>query len=206
MDVSQLGLLAALAILVAVHLVVVRRAPVGEPPEPCFWLSKGAASACFVALGVISHAAAPMLAALVLAFAGDLLLVPRDARVFRVGIVGFLLAHVALGAAFVLRGERWLRVPAALVPLILAAVLVARALLPRVPRPLRGAVLAYMVVISAMVALSAGATPAWLILPALAFYANDLLVARDRFVTQAFWHRLVGLPLYYGAMAAFALS
>ena len=201
MDAPQLGFLAALAILVAVHL---RAEQVGSRWQ---WLTKGASSACFVALGVISRAAAPMMIALVLAFVGDLLLVPKDARVFRAGIVVFLLAHVALGAAFVVRGgEVWIRVGAALIGLAASAFLVGRALLPRVPGALRGAVVAYMVVISGMVALAAGAAPAWLIAPALAFYANDLLVARDRFVEKRFWHRAVGLPLYYGAMAAFALS
>jgi len=41
---------------------------------------------------------------------------------------------------------------------------------------------------------------------ALAFWTNDLLVARDRFVTSRPWHRAVGLPLYYAAMVAFALA
>lgn len=66
-----------------------------------------------------------------------------------------------------------------------------------------------MLVISAMVAAAAGAVGAgaspWLLGAALAFYGNDILVARDRFVVRDWRHRLVGLPLYYGSMAAFAL-
>jgi uncharacterized membrane protein YhhN len=204
-DAPQLGLLTALAVFVVLHLLVERRTPGGEPSGPSFWLTKGAASACFVALGVISRAAAPMMIALALAFGGDLLLVPKDARVFRAGIVVFLLAHISLSVAFVLLGdESWTRVSFAIPLLIVAAFTVARALLPRVPPTLRAAVVAYMIVISGMVALAAGA--GWLVVPALAFYANDLLVARDRFVEKRFWHRAVGLPLYYGAMAAFASS
>lgn len=197
MNALQLSLMGALSILVAVHIAAERAGSRWQ------WLTKGAASATFVALGFASGAAPAMLAALVLAFVGDLLLVPRDARVFRVGIVVFLLAHVALGAALVARGVSWLYAGIALVPLALAAILVSRALLPRVPSALRAAVVAYVIVISSMVALAAGS--GWYLAPALAFYASDLLVARDRFVKNEFWHRAAGLPLYYGAMAAFAL-
>lgn len=178
--------------------------------EPAQFVAKGVASAAFVALGLLAQAPAAILVALALAFVGDLLLVPRDPRVFRVGIVVFLLAHVAFLVAFSLRSPAYAFAAGALLILALAAALVARWILPRVPRALKGAVLAYMLVITLMVAAAAGASagagPIWLVLPALAFWTNDILVARDRFVARQGWHRWVGLPLYYGAMTAFALA
>jgi hypothetical protein len=41
-------------------------------------------------------------------------------------------------------------------------------------------------------------------LGALAFYASDLAVARQRFVAESFANKLWGLPLYYGAQLLLA--
>lgn len=168
------------------------------------WIAKPLASAAFVALGW-PGVDLLLFAALVLSFLGDLCLVPRDKRIFRAGILLFLLAHIAFSAAFFLRGPDASRVVLALVPLVAAAFLISRWILPKVPRELKGAVIAYVVVITAMVALAAGTT--WLLfLPALAFWTNDILVARDRFVERSWLNRAYGLPLYYGAMVLFALQ
>jgi uncharacterized membrane protein YhhN len=202
---AESALLAGLALLVALHVVAERR------DARWRWATKAGASLCFVALGFLARASAPVLVALVLALAGDLLLVPRGSpRALRAGIVAFLLAHVALLAAFALRAPDLGWGAASLVALGAIGILVARALWTRVPPTLRGPVAAYVAVVTLMVAGAAaaagGAGPRWLAVPALAFWANDLLVARDRFVERRAWHRAVGLPLYYGAMAAFALS
>jgi uncharacterized membrane protein YhhN len=204
-DTTEAALLVALALLVAVHVAAERRATRWQ------WASKAAASACFVALGIIAHASAWMMLALALAAVGDVLLVPKDPVVFRVGILAFLGAHVAFSAEFWTRGVSLAWAGGTLVLFAVLAVLVGQRILAAVPPMLKRAVLAYMAVITAMVALAAGAAagpagPRWLAAPALAFWANDLLVARHRFLEPAFWHRAVGLPLYYGAMAAFALS
>lgn len=177
------------------------------------WATKPVASAAFVALGLGGTPGGALgfgiLAALILSFFGDLLLIPSDRRIFRASILTFLLAHVAFVAAFVGRGVSWGWTAAAAAPLAVAGALIGRWLLPHVSAALKPAVIAYMVVISAMVAAAAGAVGAgatpWLLAAAIAFYANDVLVARDRFVVRTWLHRLVGLPLYYGAMAAFAL-
>lgn len=179
------------------------------------WAAKPLASAAFVALGSADGlpADAPrrwLLVALVLCFAGDILLIPREARVFRASILTFLLGHLAFVAAFLAYGVAWGWVVIALVPLVAAAALIARWILPRVQAALKEAVLAYMVVITAMVAAAAGAVAAGgpvLLLPAaIAFWANDILVARDRFVQRSWLNRLYGLPMYYGAMVVFALT
>jgi hypothetical protein len=38
------------------------------------------------------------------------------------------------------------------------------------------------------------------------FWLSDLCVARERFVTQGFVNRAIGLPLYYGAVLVLALA
>jgi uncharacterized membrane protein YhhN len=75
---------------------------------------------------------------------------------------------------------------------------------------MRPPVLAYMAVITAMVALAFGAvvrggTP-WIAIGAVGFYASDLSVARDQFVKPGFVNRVWGLPLYYVAQVVLACT
>jgi uncharacterized membrane protein YhhN len=175
------------------------------------WFSKPVASAAFVALGLsLPGAATPygraILAALVLSFLGDVLLIPRAQNAFRAGVLAFGLGHLAFVAAFVLHGLRAGIVATALVPLALVATFVGRLLLPHVPTELRSAVLGYIVVITAMLACAIGTRDAQIAGGALAFYLSDLSVARDRFVQPTFWNRAWGLPLYYGAQLTLAAT
>jgi uncharacterized membrane protein YhhN len=71
---------------------------------------------------------------------------------------------------------------------------------------MKGPVIAYCVVISAMLWLAVGVGRIEVTLGAVLFYLSDLAVARDRFVAPAFVNRLVGLPLYYGAQVLLALA
>jgi uncharacterized membrane protein YhhN len=180
------------------------------------WIAKPIASLGFVGVALAAGAADSavglwILVALVLCVAGDVLLLWRDsARHFIAGLGSFLLGHVAFGVAFAVRGVDSMHAIAALGVLGLPAMVVARWLWPRLrARPaMRGPVLAYIVVITAMVALAwgghhAGAPPIWLWGAAL-FYVSDLAVARQRFVVDHFHNRLFGLPAYYAAQIAFA--
>jgi uncharacterized membrane protein YhhN len=118
------------------------------------------------------------------------------------------------------------------VGLLLPATLVGRWLWPHLGADVRGPVVAYIAVITAMVAAAAGAVagalngpsilvvaahtsgtpfPGWLwptavMTAAVAFYLSDVSVARDRFVAPGFGNRIWGLPLYYAAQLLFALS
>lgn len=176
-------------------------------------LTKPLASACFIGLAATAQGAAPyqtiVLVALGLSWLGDVLLIPHDQRVFRAGILAFLAAHVAFAAAFLSLGLHLVATLVAAVALAGLAVVVGRWLLPHAGG-LRGAVLAYIAVISVMAALSAGATAggaSWLVAAgATAFFVSDLSVARDRFVAPGWGNRLWGLPLYYAAQAMLALS
>ena len=198
MEPIELALLAVIALATGALILAEKR-----DSRAGMWVAKPLASAAFVALGW-PGVDLLLFGALVLAFLGDLCLVPQDRRIFRAGILLFLLAHVAFGAAFVVRGVLWELAGPALVPLVVAAFFIARWILPTVPAELKGAVIAYVVVITGMVALAAGTS--WTIfLAALAFWTNDILVARDRFVQRSWLNRAYGLPLYYGSMAIFAL-
>ena len=70
--------------------------------------------------------------------------------------------------------------------------------------------IAYIVVITAMLALAVGCwgRPAGglRLAGATAFYLSDLAVARNRFVAPGPVNRAWGLPLYYGGQALLALS
>lgn len=179
------------------------------------WLTKMPASTCFVAVAILAGATDStygrmVLGALVLSWLGDLLLIPHRKDTFLGGLVAFLLAHVAFAAAFVVAGVALWASAASLLLLVPFAVLVGRWLLPNVEKPMQAPVVVYMVAISAMVALAAGATAAgaqWFLLGgATLFFLSDLAVARDRFVSEGFINRAWGLPLYYGAQAALALT
>jgi uncharacterized membrane protein YhhN len=198
--------LAVVALLVAER----RRSQRGK------WLAKPLASAAFVGTALASGALASpygvlVLLALVLCLVGDVLLIPTDREpVFRAGVFAFLAGHLAFAAAFLTREQdvAWLAIGAAALALVL--LMVWRWLRPTLPDSLRGAVLAYLVVIGAMSALALGFTgaggPTVAAAGALAFTASDVSVARDRFVREDFFNRAWGLPLYYCAQVLLAVS
>lgn len=151
-----------------------------------------------------------VLAALVLSLLGDVLLMFRDTVRFLAGLVAFLLGHVAYIVAFAVLGVRGAWVAAAGAGVVLVGAIVLRWLMPHVAGGMRGPVLAYVAVISCMVALAVGTLgadeTALIVAGAALFYVSDLFVARERFVAPAFANRLVGLPLYYGGQVLLALS
>mgnify|MGYP003423184460 FL=1 len=177
------------------------------------WLLKPAAAATFVPAGFLAGGidttfGRVMLAGLVLAAGGDVLLIPKNKRAFLAGIGAFLAGHVAYAIAFTLRGVDLSAALVCLGGLGLIAIPVLRWLWPHVERPMRLPVVAYVIVITAMVAAAVGTalrTEAWLLLVgAAAFYLSDLSVARDRFVASGFGNRLWGLPLYFFAQMLLA--
>jgi uncharacterized membrane protein YhhN len=184
------------------------------------WVSKPLASAAFVAVAIAAGApaggpyAAWMLAGLLLAAGGDVALMLESKRAFLVGLVLFLLGHLAYAGACasVLPPGRW-GGALALVPVI-GGVGALAWLWPRLGS-MRGPVVAYVVVIGAMLAgafavRAAGALPPAradrLALGALLFWLSDLSVARDRFVARSFVNRAWGLPAYYVGQLLLAWS
>jgi len=180
------------------------------------WVAKPLASAGFIGVAVAAGAletpyGVAILIALGWSMLGDVLLIPRGrGPAFLFGIAAFLIGHLGFVVAFAARGVDGVTVAIGGAILLAPAALVARWLRPRLPRGMALPVAAYIAVISAMVATAVGTfvvAPSALVLAgALAFYGSDLFVARQRFVTQAFVNRLVGLPLYYGAQLLLAAS
>ena len=187
--------------------------------RPGVWICKPLAAAGFVwaalAFGALeSPYGIWVLAGLLLSAAGDVLLIPRGAKAFFLaGLVSFLLGHVAYAGAFALRGLEIGTMAAAAVPVGAVSMLALRYLWPHVQRKapaLQYPVLVYVAVISTMVVCAAGtvgkAGNLLLLAGAVAFYASDLAVARQRFVAETFSNKLWGLPAYYAGQLLIAWS
>ena len=180
------------------------------------WLAKPAAAAGFVAAALAVGAldsgyGSWILVGLVLSAAGDVLLIPRGARIwFASGLASFLLAHLAYALAFAVRGLDPVVVAAASVPAVAAVFLATRWLAPHVPDPLRIPVRIYTVAIMVMVACAAAASARAgeprMLAGALLFAVSDLAVARERFVAPSFANKSWGLPLYFGGQLLLAAS
>ncbi|MBX3270904.1 MAG: lysoplasmalogenase [Sandaracinaceae bacterium] len=177
------------------------------------WVLKPAAALVFIAAGAWAGALASdygrvLFAGLILAACGDVLLIPKDERAFLGGLVAFLLGHVAYAVAFVVRGVDLAWAGGGFAILVVAAAPVLRWLWPHVEPKMRGPVLAYVAVITVMVALAAGTYGAHgdvlVLVGAFAFYLSDLSVAQGRFVKQSLANRAWGLPLYFAAQLVLA--
>lgn len=178
------------------------------------WLFKPVASTGFIAVALQCGALQStygvlVLVALGLSWFGDIFLISRQEKLFRAGLVSFLLGHLGYVAAFTSLGINviWLGISAPVLALL--AWVVFTRLRPHLGR-MEVPVLAYIVIITLMVAMALGTTPApggaLRLAGALAFYVSDLAVARDRFVCAGFINRLIGLPLYYGGQLLLATS
>lgn len=183
------------------------------------WIFKPLAAAGFLGAALANGALASVygcwiLAGLVLSMIGDVLLIPRDAKLsFLLGLVSFLLGHVAYTGAFALRGLDPIATAIGALPVAAASMLALRYLWPHVQRnapKLQWPVLAYMAVISTMLVCAAGTvgkgSNPLILVGAIAFYVSDLAVARQRFVAQSFTNKLWGLPLYFGAQLLLAAT
>ena len=177
------------------------------------WVFKPLAAATFIATGLSAGGletrfGTVLVVGLVLAAGGDVLLIPKNKRAFLGGLISFLAGHVAYALAFGLLGLDLSTTAIASAGVVVAGSIVLRWLWPNVESPMRAPVLAYVLVISTMVALAAGAAQAtgnwWLLVGAVAFYLSDLAVARHRFVSQSFVNRAWGLPVYFFAQMLLA--
>lgn len=193
------------AIVMTVLLAVLLWAVSGER-KVVHWIVKPLAALTFIAFGWASGASSStygtiLFVGLLLAAGGDVLLIPKDRRTFLAGLVSFLLGHVAYGVAFAARELDLTWTAGVALAGGLASIPVLRWLWPHVEASMRAPVIAYVVVITTMVALAAGTVAArgnpWIAIGALGFYLSDLAVARERFVESGFVNRAWGLPLYF---------
>lgn len=177
--------------------------------------AKLVASSGFVALAIRvgslqSTYGRVILAGLAFSWFGDVFLIGQSQGLFFLGLVAFLLAHVAYITAFVGRGMRLKSITIAALPILLLAIAVSIWLRPYVPLELEFPVRLYTTVISLMV-ISAFAThgkyPSRLILAgAVMFFLSDLSVAALRLAQTDVPTYLLGLPLYYASQVCFAVS
>jgi uncharacterized membrane protein YhhN len=179
------------------------------------WLFKPVASLGFILTALACGALDSVygiiiLVGLVLSLVGDVLLIPRRHLAFLAGLVAFLLGHVAYVVAFVVHGFMPLAAILAGLALVGFGLVLARRDLRRIDAGMHGPVLAYGIVITAMLALAVGATAAggsWLIVTGAAlFYLSDLSVARDRLIETSFLQRAWGLPAYFIGQLMLAAS
>ena len=179
------------------------------------WATKPLASAGFLwaalSQGALeTHYGRAVFIALVLSWLGDVLLIPKSRLAFLGGLVSFLAGHIAFGVAFWVLGCAWTMAVLALACMSVPAFLVGRWLLPSVSAGMRGPVVAYIVVITVMVALAIATglhvESPLIPLAAASFFVSDLAVARERFVCSELANKLWGLPLYYGAQLVFACT
>ena len=150
-----------------------------------------------------------VLAGLFFSWWGDLFLLSYRDKIFLAGLIVFFLAHVAYVAAFAVYGVDWPTVAVAAMVMVVPFALVAWWLRGRLGE-MRVPVYAYMVVISLMVAFSAGAWEDggifWMPAGAVLFYVSDIFVAREKFTAPGVVNRYIGLPLYYAGQIVFAYT
>jgi len=180
---------------------------------------KGGLSALFIAAAALQPWPVPAYAAwiltgLVMSLAGDVLLALPGQRPFLIGLICFLSAHAAYVVAFFAAAPPSMNTLAVLLPIGAASLGVYRWLRPHLGS-MKGPVIAYVLVISLMLAAAAtfglagrhtGPGSVMAFSGALAFYISDLFVARDRFVNTGIRNRYAGLPLYYAGQFLLAYS
>jgi len=147
--------------------------------------------------------------ALVLSLIGDVfLMLPKDLFVF--GLASFLLGHVAYVIGMQVDGVEAVRFLVGIVIVAgLLAVIGTRVLkgVRAGPDPsLAGPVVAYMGVISAMVASAIGVGHVMGVIGAGLFYASDALIAWNRFVRETRYHAVAIMVTYHLGQMALVLS
>lgn len=205
-----LPIILTLVCLLAVAALVVAERTGGAATRV---VSKLAASTAFVLLALQfeplqSAYGQWILAALVLGWLGDALLLGERAPLFLAGLAAFLLSHLCFALAFVAHG---FVLPTFAMACAAAAGVgwgVLRWLWPHLPSGMKPAVTVYVVAILLMCACAASHSAGsghWQVLAgATLFAASDVAVARDRFVAKGFVNKLWGLPTYYVAQLVLA--
>jgi uncharacterized membrane protein YhhN len=207
------GLVVAASLLIRAELLKIRRK---------IYILKPISTLIIIAIATLSFLeptqnptySIGILIGLLFSFGGDMALMFQDnPKAFRIGLVLFLLAHIAYTVVFILLGQftAW--------DILTGTFLLAAALgLYRLFQPNLGSmkipVIVYIVVISLMVnraiALFASpnfsATQAWMIVAgALLFYISDVILAANRF-WRPWKYQRISLAFYYSGQMLIALA
>ncbi len=146
---------------------------------------------------------------LLLSLAGDVfLMLPKDR--FLPGLISFFLAHVAYVVGFALAGLEPLPLLAGLAVVGIGVAVIGAPLVRKVKEGPQSdfalPVMAYMGVISLMVAFAFGAGNFWGIAGALSFYVSDATLGWNRFVEETPHGRLAVMVTYHLAQLFLVLS
>lgn len=149
------------------------------------------------------------LVALALCLVGDVvLMLPQDLFVF--GLGAFLLGHVAYVMGMAVDGVSVPRLGIGVVLVCLAMAVLGLRIVQAVRAgdepALVGPVVAYMGVISVMVATAVGTGHVAAVAGAASFYASDALIAWNRFIRVTPHHRLVIMVTYHLGQIGLVLS
>jgi uncharacterized membrane protein YhhN len=149
-------------------------------------------------------------AALVFSLAGDVfLMLPTD--LFVPGLAAFLVGHVCYLIGFWVHGPSIAALVFAAIVTLAAVVPLARRILTAIaqrgePQQLRIAVVAYMVVISAMLATALASGNAFAAVGAVLFVGSDSMIAWDRFVRRFAWAPIAIMVTYHLGQAGLVAS
>jgi uncharacterized membrane protein YhhN len=201
-------LLAATAVIAVVDWIAVARGltRIEHAAKPLTMV--GLVAVAFAIDPTYSDMRAAFVIALVCSLVGDVfLMLPSDR--FVAGLAAFLAAHLAYTAGFVLG-------PGSVGGFALGALITAVVAVPLGVRLLRAVrrsapavvtpVMAYLVVISVMVAAATGWGNAWAIAGAWLFFVSDALIAETRFVRAIPAGRLAIIVTYHLGQALLVLS
>ena len=148
-------------------------------------------------------------AALVFSLAGDLFLMLKERDLFVLGLASFLIAHVAYVLGFLVGGVSILGLLGGLVvagaSVGLVGSRIVKAAQEREPQ-LMGPVMAYMGVISAMLAVAIGSGDTVAVMGAVLFYVSDALIGWTKFVRDVKWAPLAIIVTYHLAQIALVTS
>lgn len=169
------------------------------------------ASTAYVVVAIAGPAVVPAhkwltVAALLFCWLGDVL-GPGN---FLLGVVMFLVAHLALVPTFVVKGIYPRGLAAGCLAALVFGVAVVAWVGPHVPDEQQPLIYGYSAVISLMLGVALGTWRCgsrWMIpVAAVAFYVSDLCLAQTAFLGRGIAFTLIGYPLYYGACLLFAWS
>lgn len=143
--------------------------------------------------------------ALCFSLVGDIaLMLPTDR--FIAGLSAFFVAHVAYSVGMVARGVEGPELVVGIGIAIVVILVLGRRIAFSAPGPLRGPVAAYILVISAMVAIAIGTGEPWIIVGALLFYTSDALIGWTRFVDDFEHGRVAVMVTYHLGQAGLVLG
>lgn len=145
-----------------------------------------------------------MVIGLVLSLAGDVFLL-LDQRWFVAGLGSFLLGHIAYVVALQMAPTSWAWLAVGLAVVVASVAGVGRRIVAAVGagdhRELAVPVVAYLVVISAMVVSAFGTASGWAVVGAGLFYVSDATLAWNRFVALRRYGPLAVMVTYHAGQA-----